>query len=141
MPWSTIAAAFHQWDRSWLDQLIAHPTWSMLTSAYLRWRFAESQTYDILITVLFIPLTIYTLIKVRPAYSLYAALVFVLPMLSPSHVHPLMSIPRFVIVLFPFFIALAMLLRNRYLYAVVLALFVIQFAALLIQFSTWFWVA
>ena len=141
MPWSTIAAAFHQLDLTWLDQLFTHPTWQMLTSAYLRWRFAESQTYDLVVTLIFIPIMIYTLIKVRPAYSLYAALVFVLPMLSPSHVHPLMSIPRFVIVLFPFFIALATLLRNRVLYGVVLALFLIQFAALLIQFSTWFWVA
>lgn len=142
MPWSTLAAAFHQWDLSWFHQLMANPSWNMLTSAYVRWRFAESQTYDIFITLVFIPIVIYTLIKVRPAYSLYAALVFVVPMFSPSHVHPLMSMPRFVIVLFPLFIALAILLRkHRVLYGVVLALFVIQFAALLIQFSTWFWVA
>lgn len=141
MPWQTIRTGFEMVDLSWLDQLSTHPTWGTLTSSYVRWLFAESQSYDLFTTLLFIPITLYTLVKVRPAYSLYAALVFVLPLFSPSEVHPLMSIPRFVIVLFPFFIALALLLRNRWLFGVAIALSVIQFAGLLIQFSTWFWVA
>jgi len=141
MPWETMRVALEKLDLSWLSQLNAHPTWQTLTSSYFRWRFAESQAYDVFITLLFLPLCVYTLLKLRPAYSLYATIAFLLPMLSPSEVHPLMSIPRFVIVLFPFFIALALLLRNRVLYGAVLVLSVVQFAALLIQFSTWFWVA
>ncbi|MDI3342024.1 MAG: mannosyltransferase family protein [Sphaerobacter sp.] len=141
LPWQSIREGLRQLDLSWLDQLSAHPTWQTLTSTDVRWRFAESETYDVFITLLFLPLAVYTLLKVRAAYSLYAVVAFVLPLLSPSEVHPLMSMPRFVIVLFPFFIALAMLLRNRYLYGAVLVLSLLQFAALLIQFSTWFWVA
>lgn len=141
MPWMTMRDAFRQLDLSWLRQIIADPSWSTVTSTYVRWRFAVGQSYDIFITLLFIPITLYTLVKVRPAYSIYTAVVFVLPLFTPSHVHPLMSIPRFVIVLFPFFIALAILLRNRLLYAVVLGLSVVQFVALLMQFGRWFWVA
>lgn len=140
-PWATIQTEFHKVDLTWFHYLYQNFSWNTLTSAYVRHLFAESQTYDLFITLVFIALAIYMAVKVRPAYSLYAIVAFVLPMFSPSLVHPLMSTPRFVLVLFPFFIAMAYLLRNRYLYLAVLALFIIQFAVLMIQFSTWFWVA
>lgn len=141
MPWETIRAGFRMVQFDWLRLFIDHPSWDILTSAYLRWRFAESQFYDLATTLVFIPIALYTLIRVRPAYSLYALVAFVLPMFSPSAVHPLMSYPRFVLVLFPFFIGLALLLRNRLLFGAALALSVIQLAIFTIQFSRWFWVA
>ncbi|MBX6341980.1 MAG: hypothetical protein IRY97_05935 [Thermomicrobiaceae bacterium] len=141
MPWDTIATGIRRVDLSWLDRLIASPSWATLTAFPVRHNFAESQFYDVFITLLFLPLALYMLRRIRFEYSLYALIAFVLPMFSPSQVHPLMSMPRFVLVLFPFFIALARLLRNRWLYGAALALSVIQFAGLLIQFSTWFWVA
>lgn len=141
MPWETLQAGFRDLDLTWVATLREDFSWATIISPDFRWQFAESQTYDVFITMLFLPLALYMLLRVRPAYSLWAAAVFFLPMLTPSEVHPLMSIPRFVIVLFPFFIAAALLLRNRYLYATVLLLSVVQLAALVIQFSSWFWVA
>lgn len=141
MPWSTLQAEFHKLDLSWLSWLVNSPTWSTLTNPNLRLAFAESQSYDLFIFLAFVPLLIFTLWKVRGAYSLYALTVFALPLFTPSHVHPLMSMPRFVIVLFPMFIAMALLTRRRYVYGAVMVIFVIQLIGLLIQFSTWFWVA
>lgn len=141
MPWSTLATEFHKLNLTWLKWLSQSPTWSTLTNPNLRFYFAESQSYDLFIFLIFVPLLIYMLWRVRGAYSLYALVVFALPLFTPSLVHPLMSIPRFVIVLFPFFIAMALLTRRRYVYGVVLALCAIQMVGLLIQFSTWFWVA
>lgn len=141
MPWNTFAVAFQQLDLQWLNRLWNAPEWTALTSAFTRVSFAQSGLYDLFITLLFIPIALFALWRVRPAYSLYGLALFILPLLSPSAVHPLMSMPRFVIVMFPFFIALAMLLRNRWLFGAVLVLSVVQFTVLLIQFGTWFWVA
>jgi hypothetical protein len=141
MPWSTLQAEFHKLDLTWLSWLSNSPSWGTLTNPNLRLSFAESQSYDLFIFLVFVPILIFTLWKVRGAYSLYALTVFVLPLFTPSQVHPLMSIPRFVIVLFPFFIAIAMLTKRRYVFSAVMVIFIIQLIGLLIQFSTWFWVA
>lgn len=140
-PWQTLADAWHTADFSWLTYLLAHPTWSALTDPQIRRIFAEKQSYDILTFIFIVPIILYTLWAVRPAYSLYALAVFILPLFSPSLVHPLMSLPRFLIVLFPFFIGMAKLARNRWLFLALVGLFALQFVGLLIQFSTWFWVA
>ncbi len=39
-----------------------------------------------------------------------------IPLFQPSSVHPLMSIPRFGLVLFPLFIVMAILFRKRIVY-------------------------
>lgn len=141
MPWNTFSTAFQQLDLQWLHGLQAAPEWTTLTSVFTRASFAQGNAYDVFITLLFIPIALYALWRVQPAYSLYALALFFLPLFSPSSVHALMSMPRFVIVMFPFFIALAMLLRNRWLFGAALVLSVAQFAVLLMQFGTWFWVA
>jgi Gpi18-like mannosyltransferase len=140
-PWTTLHQEFLKLDTSWITTLFNSPSWSTLTDPYVRLAFAESQFYDLLIFLVFVPVLGYTLWRVRGAYSLYALVVFVLPLFTPSLVHPLMSVPRFVIVLFPLFIALALLTKRRWVYWPLMAIFLIQFVALLIQFSTWFWVA
>ncbi len=141
MPWSTLQAEFHKLDLTWLNWIVNSPTWSTITNPNVRLAFAESQSYDLFIFLAFVPLVIYMLWKIRGAYSLYALTVFALPLFTPSRVHPLMSIPRFVIVLFPLFIALALLTKKRVIFGVTMAFFIIQLVALIIQFSTWFWVA
>lgn len=141
MPWNTLSTAFQQLNLQWLHDLRIAPEWSTLTSSFTRASFAEGGAYDLFITLLFIPIALYALWRIQPAYSLYGLALFILPIFGPSEVHPLMSMPRFVIVIFPFFIALAMLLRNRWLFGAALVLSVAQFAVLLIQFGTWFWVA
>jgi hypothetical protein len=75
------------------------------------------------------------------AYGLYVATALMLPLSYPVTAQPLMSLPRFVAVLFPIFMWLGLVCEERRMTdrvaiasAVVLGLFVTQFA-------TWQWVA
>lgn len=141
LPWVTILDAFRQLDLSYLGTLIRQPSWDTLASASLRQAFMDSKSFDLASTLAFGALAVYTFRRVRLAYSLYALAAFGVPLLSPSHFSPLLGMPRYLIVLFPCFIALACLLHKRWAYALALGLSTVLFAALLTQFSTWFFVA
>jgi hypothetical protein len=79
---------------------------------------------------------------VLPLYqSLYLVPGIVIPLFQPSSVHPLFSIPRFGLVLFPLFIVMAILFRRPVIYvplAIISTLLLIFFT---LQFSTWYWVS
>ena len=75
------------------------------------------------------------------AYGAYVACALMLPLSFPVTPQPLMSLPRFLVVLFPIFMWLALVCEERRITqrvacasAVVLGLFVTQFAG-------WYWVA
>ena len=107
----------------------------------MRFGFAEYETLDVVVTLLALPLLAYCLARLRVEYSLYALMLFALPLFSPSTIHPLMSMPRFVVVLFPLAIGAALLLRRSTLFAVWMTVSVVLLAVLTIQFATWYWVA
>jgi hypothetical protein len=140
-PWTTFRMAFEQLDLGWLRVLLQSPGWATLTSRPVRFAFGEYESLDVAVTLLAIPLLGYCLAKLRPEYSVFAVIVFALPLFSPSTIHPLMSMPRFVLVLFPLFIGMAQLLRRPWLFGAWMTFSVIMLALLTIQFSTWFWVA
>ncbi len=92
--------------------------------------------------VLAIPLTIGVLRRLPLAYGLYTVAALALPLSYPVATQPLMSIPRFILVLFPLNMWLGGYLVSRRRMSV--ALLVISMAALVFftaQFSTWHWVA
>ena len=65
----------------------------------------------------------------------------VIPLFNPSIVHPLMSMPRFGLTLFPIFIVIALLVRNRKLgipLAIASTCLLVFFT---IQFAQWYWVS
>jgi hypothetical protein len=51
--------------------------------------------------------------RLPAAYTVFAAASLLLPLLYPTHSTPLLSMPRFVLVVFPLFIALGVLLARR----------------------------
>jgi hypothetical protein len=120
--------------------LQANPSLQTLLSFDARVAFQDSKYYDLGVTVVLLALTLFALYRLSPAYSLYAVATLLLPLSAPSVFSPLLAMPRYAIVLFPCFIALALLLRRRWAFGAVLALSVVQFVALLVQFSTWFFV-
>jgi hypothetical protein len=65
----------------------------------------------------------------------------IIPLLQPSEVHALMSMPRFVVVLFPLFVVLARLVQPIWIripwYVVSVTLLVLLTA----QFALWYWVS
>lgn len=140
-PWETFQMAYDQLGLAWLRLLIEAPSWATLTSREVRFSFSQYESLDLIATLLIIPLLIYTLRKLPLEYGAFAAILFVLPLFSPSTIHPLMSFPRFALVLFPLFIGLAMLTRRRWMFVSVLVPSVLLLTVLTIQFTTWFWVA
>lgn len=141
MPWTSFRMAFDQTDFGWFHDLLASPTWATLTSSSVRSGFAQYETLDIVVALLAIPLLIYCFVKLPLEYAVFPALLYLLPLFSPSAIHPLMSMSRFVIVMFPIFIALAILTRRHLVFALVMVPSVVLLALLTVQFATWYWVA
>jgi hypothetical protein len=133
--------AFDQLDLGWLRALIDSPTWATLTSHNVRFGFAEYESLDVAFTLLAIPLLVYCLLKLPIEYSSFPVMLFVIPVFSPSTIHPLMSMSRFLIVMFPLFIGLALLTRRQVSFRLALVPSIVLLALLTVQFSTWYWVA
>jgi hypothetical protein len=65
----------------------------------------------------------------------------IVPLLTPSSVNPLMSMPRFVLPLFPLFVVAAVLIRDRRLGWVLASISSILLVILSMQFALWYWVS
>jgi hypothetical protein len=128
-------------DWGWIGALADNPTWSFLTSMEFRYRFGQSHVLELVVTVLAIALALIGLKKVPLYYSAFVIPPLIVPLLTPSSVNPLMSLPRFVLPLFPLFVVAALIVRERRLgvpLAVVSSLLLI---ALTMQFAQWYWVS
>jgi hypothetical protein len=90
-----------------------------------------------------IPAVIGVLRGLPAAYGVYTLAALALPLSYPVARQPLMSLPRFLVVLFPLSIWLAMWLstRPRALARSVLALSGMAMAFFVAEFATWHWVA
>ena len=101
-----------------------------------------SNAVNIVFLVLFIVLIGFGFTVLPPGLSVYAFLVTLLPVLTPSPSIPLMSLPRFMLSAFPLFIVLGYLLsRNKpalYLWLLVSGALSVALTAM---FVTWRWVA
>lgn len=128
-------------DWTWIDQLRDNPSWSLVTSPGFRNLVGDSDTLELIATVLLIGLTIVG-IKYLPLYQMaYVVPALVIPLFSPSTVHPLMSMPRFALTMFPLFIVIAILLRYRWLSIPIAALSTVLLVLLTMQFANWYWVS
>lgn len=75
------------------------------------------------------------------AYGLHALASLSLPLSTPSAQEPLMSFPRYVAVVFPFFMWLALVCAPRRLTLPVALVFAVLLGALTSQFAQWEWFA
>jgi hypothetical protein len=75
------------------------------------------------------------------AYGLYAGCALLLPLSFPVGPQPLMSLPRFVAVLFPLFMWLAIACERRRITDWVAAAFALGLALFTAQFATWMFIA
>lgn len=151
LPWETLQCAIStchtlggepdgiSW--AWWHSLTANPTWATLTSTEWRASVANSDVLELAVTILALGLALIGL-RVLPLY--YSAWVFpglLIPLLQPSEVHALMSMPRFVLVLFPLFVVLAMLLRPGWIRIPAIIVSVTLLVVLTTQFALWYWVS
>jgi hypothetical protein len=140
---NTVERTVNPMDLSWLSMLVDSPTWGTVTSFEWRDRVARGDVFEFIVTVLAIILVLIGLKQLPLYYSAFTIPALLVPMFSPSQVHPLMSMPRFVLPLFPLFVMAALLLngssaRTRVALGVVSAALSIFFT---MQFVLWYWVS
>jgi hypothetical protein len=151
MPWETLQCAvescFHlggepdgvSWG--WLQQLVANPSWELVTSTNWRVAMANSDVLELVVTVLSLVLALFGLRLVPLYMTAWVLPGLLIPLLQPSQVHALMSMPRFVLVLFPLFVVLARLLRPNWIRIPAVIISVALLVILTTQFALWYWVS
>lgn len=155
MPWETLRCAVETChvfqpasgeirdgaDWRWAQQLVANPGLDTLGANAFRLAVADSDTLELVTTILFLVLALIGL-RVLPLYqSAYLVPGLLIPLFQPSQVHALFSMPRFGLTLFPLFIVIALLLRFRWLAIPAVIIAVVLLVALTAQFSLWYWVS
>ena len=91
--------------------------------------------------VLFIALTIVAWRRFGAPYGLFAALSLAIPLSVPSERWPLLSLPRFGLVVFPLFLALAALGGRPRAHIAIVSVSSIMLGVAIVQWSLWQWVA
>ena len=91
--------------------------------------------------VLFVALTIVAWRRFGAPYGLFAALSLAIPLSVPSERWPLLSLPRFGLVVFPLFLALAALGGRPRAHVAIVSVSSIMLGVAIVQWSLWQWVA
>lgn len=91
--------------------------------------------------ILFIALTAVAWRRFGAPYGLFAAISLAIPLSVPSERWPLLSLPRFGLVVFPFFLALAALGGRPRVHVAVLSVSSIMLGVAVVQWTLWQWVA
>jgi hypothetical protein len=91
--------------------------------------------------VLFAALTVVAWRRFGAPYGLFAALSLALPLSVPSERWPLLSLPRFGLVVFPLFLALAWLGRTPRAHALILGTSALFLGVAVTQWALWQWVS
>ncbi len=92
--------------------------------------------------VLFVGLTVVAWRRFGAAYGVFAAVSLAIPLSYPSSRWPLLSLPRFGLVIFPLFLALAAVTANRpRLHTAVVACSSALLGVAVVQWALWQWVA
>jgi Mannosyltransferase (PIG-V) len=90
---------------------------------------------------LFVALTVVAWRRFGAPYGLYAALSLAIPLSVPSERWPLLSLPRFGLVVFPLFLALGALGGRPRLHVAIVSVSSIMLGVAIVQWSLWQWVA
>ena len=96
---------------------------------------------NLIVLALFLPLVVVAWRRLGSAYGVYAACALLLPLTAPSARWPLLSISRFVLIDFPCFVALALILDRPRRLVPWAACSTALLAYLTIRWATWEWVA
>ena len=91
--------------------------------------------------VLFAVLTVVAWRRFGAPYGLFAALSLAIPLSVPSERWPLLSLPRFGLVVFPFFLVLAVWGSSPRVHTVVVVVSALLLGIVCVQWALWQWVA
>jgi hypothetical protein len=104
-------------------------------------RVAAVNLSQLAFLVLFAGLTVLAWRRFGAPYGLFAALSLAIPLSVPSERWPLLSMPRFGLVAFPFFLALAVLGARPRVHTAVIVVSAIFLGVVCAQWALWQWVA
>jgi hypothetical protein len=104
-------------------------------------RVAALNLQGLAFLALFVALTGVAWRRFGAPYGLYCAASLAIPLSVPSERWPLLSLPRFGLVVFPFFLALAWLGRNPRAHTAIVAVSAPLLGVALTQWALWQWVA
>lgn len=90
---------------------------------------------------LFLWLTVVAWRRLGAAYGIFCAVSLAIPLSVPNDKWPLLSLPRFGLVVFPFFLALASVGRRPRVHTAIVAVSSILLGVTLAQWAVWQWVA
>ena len=128
-------------DVGWVADLLRDPSWDRLTSTEFRYLVGQSQVLDVVVTIVAFALILVGLRKVPLYYTAWVVPPMIVPLLAPSSVFPLMSMPRFVLPLFPLFVVAVLLIRDRRVGIALASVSAVLLMLLTTQFALWYWVA
>jgi hypothetical protein len=128
-------------DWGWIRAAIDNPHWSYITSEPFRLRVANSDTLELVSTIFFLILAVIGLRLLPLDLSAFLIPGLVIPLFNPSIVHPLMSMPRFGLTLFPIFIVIALLVKDRRVGIPLAVASTCLLVIFTIQFAQWYWVS
>jgi hypothetical protein len=104
-------------------------------------RMAALNLEQLFFLVLFAWLTTVAWRRLGTTYGLYCALSLAIPLSVPSERWPLLSMPRFGLAVFPFFIALASLGSRPRLHTAIVVVSSLMLGVAVTQWALWQWVA
>ncbi|MBV8083021.1 MAG: glycosyltransferase family 39 protein [Candidatus Eremiobacteraeota bacterium] len=119
-PWVSIVNTVHL--------IMAHPLPSVTAVTHL---------IELIFTLAFLVLMLVSFKVLRPSYSLYFAASLLVPMSTAS----LMSMPRFVLVVFPAFMLMALWGRRPVVNSAIVSLFLPLLGLFTVLFADWYWLA
>jgi hypothetical protein len=104
-------------------------------------RVAAVNLQQLAFFVLFAALTVVVWRRFGAPYGLFAAVSLAIPLSVPSERWPLLSMPRFGLVVFPFFLALAVLGAHPWVHTAVVVVSAVLLGIVCAQWALWQWVA
>jgi hypothetical protein len=104
-------------------------------------RVAALNLQGLAFLVLFLVLTVVAWRRFGAPYGLFCAASLAIPLSVPSERWPLLSLPRFGLVVFPFFLALAWLGRTERVHTAIVAMSALFLGVSVAQWALWQWVA
>jgi hypothetical protein len=104
-------------------------------------RVAALNLQGLAFLVLFSALTVVAWRRFGAPYWLFCAVSLAIPLSVPSERWPLLSLPRFGLVVFPFFLALAWLGRTGRVHTAIVAVSALLLGVSVAQWALWQWVA
>ncbi|MBI3967856.1 MAG: hypothetical protein HY329_19635 [Chloroflexi bacterium] len=141
-PWQTLAESWRLLDPAQNPLIPPQLPYTNLRESLVAGGLKESNGYNLIFTLLAFGLAIYSIGRLPLAYVLHTYLSLLFPLFSPSaSLGPLVSMPRFILVIFPLFIALAFLGRHRWVDWLVLYPSLTLLGIFTARFACWYWVA